>query len=57
MPRRPRLFLPDEPQNVVVRGHSHDPILARHEDFRFLYKCLCDATELIAGGACLRVYA
>ncbi len=43
MPRRPRLFLPDQPQHVVVRGHNRDPILARHEDFRFLYQCLRDA--------------
>ncbi|MDH3354382.1 MAG: transposase [Chromatiales bacterium] len=40
MPRRQRLYLPDQPQHVVVRGHNRDPILARHEDFRFLYQCL-----------------
>jgi putative transposase len=45
MPRRPRLFLPDQPQHVVVRGHNRDPILARHEDFRFLYRCLCEAAQ------------
>ena len=43
MPRRPRLYLPDQPQHVVVRGHNRDPILARHEDFRFLYRCLREA--------------
>lgn len=42
MPRRRRLYLPDQPQHVVVRGHNRDPILARHEDFRFLYQCLCE---------------
>lgn len=45
MPRKPRLFLPDQPQHVVVRGHNRDPILARHEDFRFLYKSLREAAE------------
>jgi putative transposase len=45
MPRRPRLFLLDQPQHLVVRGHNRDPILARHEDFRFLYRCLREATE------------
>ena len=45
MPRKPRLFLPNQPQHVVVRGHNRDPILARVEDFRFLYRCLFDAAE------------
>jgi putative transposase len=45
MPRRPRLYLPNQPQHVVVRGHNRDPILARHDDFRFLYSCLRDAKE------------
>lgn len=40
MPRPPRLFLPDQPQHIVVRGHNRDPILTREEDFRFLYQCL-----------------
>lgn len=43
MPRRPRLYLPDQPQHLVVRGHNRDPILARHDDFRYLYQCLRDA--------------
>lgn len=45
MPRKPRLYLPDQPQHVVVRGHNRDPILARVEDFRFLYRCLYEAAE------------
>jgi putative transposase len=45
MPRRPRLYLPDQPQHVVVRGHNRDPILSRHADFRFLYSCLRDAAR------------
>lgn len=45
MPRRPRLFLPNQPQHVVVRGHNRDPILARHEDFRFLYQCLYEGSQ------------
>ncbi len=44
MPRKPRLFLPNQPQHVVVRGHNRDPILARLDDFRFLYQCLRDAS-------------
>ncbi len=45
MPRRPRLFIPNQPQHIVVRGHNRDPILARIEDFRFLYKCLHQASK------------
>ncbi len=45
MPRRPRLYLPNQPQHVVVRGHNRDPVLARPEDFRFLYTCLRDTKE------------
>ncbi len=45
MPRRPRLFIPYYPQHIVVRGHNKDPILARHDDFKFLYKCLREAAE------------
>ncbi len=45
MPRRPRLFIPNQPQHIVVRGHNRDPILARIEDFRFLYQCLHKASK------------
>ena len=45
MPRRPRLYLPEQPQHLVVRGHNRDPILARREDFRFLYGCVRDASQ------------
>ncbi len=45
MPRRARVYLLGQPQHVVVRGHNRDPILARHEDFRFLYACLRDAAK------------
>ena len=45
MPRKPRLYLPDQPQHVVVRGHNRDPVLAREDDFRYLYKCLRDAAH------------
>ena len=43
MPRKPRLFLPNQPQHIVVRDHNHDPILGRVDDFRFLYQCLYEA--------------
>ncbi len=46
MPRRPRIFLSEQPQHVVVRGHNRDSILARHEDFRSLYQCLHDAARM-----------
>jgi len=45
MPRKPRLYIPDQPQHIVVRGHNREPILARHEDFKFMYQCLKDAAE------------
>ena len=45
MPRRPRLFLPDQPQHIVVRGHNRDPVFARDDDFRYFYSCLREATR------------
>ena len=45
MPRRPRLYIPQQPQHIVVRGHNRDPIVTRPEDFRFLYRCLRDAAH------------
>ena len=45
MPRKPRLFLPDQPQHVVVRGHNREPVLVRDDDFRFLYRCLWEASR------------
>ncbi len=45
MPRPPRLFLPDQPQHIVVRGHNRDPVLISEDDFRFLYQCLRDAAD------------
>lgn len=45
MPRKPRLFLPEQPQHIVVRGHNCDPILARHDDFQYLYRCVRDAAS------------
>ncbi len=47
MPRRPRLFIPNQPQHIVVRGHNRDPILARLEDSRFLYQGLHKASKLM----------
>jgi len=46
LPRKPRLFLPKQPQHIVVRGHNRDPILVREDNFRFLYQCLRDAAKL-----------
>ena len=43
MPRKNRLFLPNTPQHIVVRGHNRAPILARHEDFQFMYRCVLNA--------------
>ena len=45
MPRKPRLYMPDQPQHVVVRGHNRGSILIRQEDFRFLYTCVRDAAN------------
>jgi len=46
LPRKPRLFLPEQPQHIVIRAHNRDPILVRDDDFRFFYKCLRDAARL-----------
>ena len=34
MPRKTRLFLPHQPQHIVVRGHNRDPIVARRIDYQ-----------------------
>jgi putative transposase len=34
MPRKTRLFLPNQPQHIVVRGHNRDPIVARRIDYQ-----------------------
>lgn len=46
LPRKPRLFIPEQPQHIVVRGHNREPVLVRDDDFRFLYKCLREAACL-----------
>lgn len=45
MPRRPRLFLPGQPQHVVVRGHNRDPIVARRIDYQTFAGFLAGAME------------
>lgn len=40
MPRRTRIFLPDQPQHVVVRGHNRDPIVVRKIDYQTLIEFL-----------------
>ena len=45
MPRRPRLFLPGQPQHIVVRGHNRDPVFARDDDFRCFYSSLREAAR------------
>ena len=34
MPRKIRLFLPNQPQHIVVRGHNRDPIVSRRIDYQ-----------------------
>lgn len=43
MPRKPRFFIPGQPQHIVVRGHSRKPIMTHLDDFRFMYQCLLGA--------------
>lgn len=43
MARKARLFIPNTAQHIVVRGHNRSPVLARVEDFRYMYKCLLNA--------------
>ena len=45
MPRPPRLFLPQQPQHIVVRGHNRNTVLYCDDDFQFLYKCLRKAAH------------
>jgi len=45
MPRKLRIFIPNQPQHVVVRGHNRNPILMCDNDFQFLYQCLYEAAE------------
>lgn len=40
MPRKPRLFFPDQPVHIVKRGHNRNPIVARKVDYEFFVDCL-----------------
>ena len=48
MPRRPRIYIPDQPQHVVARGHNRQPIFKKTEDFRYFYRCLKSSTKKYA---------
>jgi len=43
MPRKPRLFFPDQPVHIVKRGHNRDPIVARKADYQYFVQCLAAA--------------
>jgi REP-associated tyrosine transposase len=43
MPRKPRLFIPDQAVHVVKRGHNRDPIVARKVDYQYFTDCLLSA--------------
>ena len=45
MPRHPRLFIPGQPQHIVVCGHSRAPVFMREDDFRYFYCCLREAAH------------
>jgi REP-associated tyrosine transposase len=45
MPRKPRAFLADQPQHIVVRGHNRDPIVARKADYQYFVECLQNGRE------------
>ena len=45
MPRQPRLFIPGQPQHIVVRGHSRAPVFMQEDDFRYFYRCLREAAH------------
>ncbi len=45
MPRMPRIFIRNQPQHVVVRGHNRDPVFAHHDDFRTFYRYLREASS------------
>jgi putative transposase len=43
MPRKPRLFFPNQPVHIVKRGHNRDPIAARKTDYQYFVECLASA--------------
>ena len=45
MPRRPRLFIPGQPQHVVARGHNRSPIVNGTVDCTAFVKCLRTAVS------------
>ncbi len=45
MPGKLRLYISSQSQHIVMRGHNHEPILARDDNFRFLYWYLREASE------------
>lgn len=45
MPRVPRLFLPNQPVHLVVRGHSRKAIVTRKKDCEFFLQCLRETSQ------------
>jgi putative transposase len=45
MPRKPRIFIPNQPLHVVNRGHSKQPIVMSTFDYQYFVECLRKATE------------
>jgi len=43
MPRKPRLFIPDQPAHLVKRGHNRDPIVICKADYGYFVECLASA--------------
>lgn len=40
MPRKHRLFIPDQPVYLVKLGHNREPIVARKADCGYIVECL-----------------
>ncbi len=45
MPRKPRLFFPDQAVHIVKRGHNRDPIVRCRTDYEFFVDCLKSASK------------
>ncbi|MEE8321139.1 MAG: transposase [Gammaproteobacteria bacterium] len=43
MPRKPRLFIPDQPVHVVKRGHNRGSIVVCKADYDYFVECLASA--------------
>lgn len=45
MPRKPRMYLADQPAHIIQRGNNRDTCFYAEQDYQFYLNCLSDACQ------------